>query len=114
MDDICFEEVYDDETGQWIEQDVADGTLLEVEPVWVPESELPALLEVFPEALKRREGRALLALSAADYPEDARLEPWLRQLRGKALPLSLLAEHFPGWEKDGPQTQKVRERLGSA
>lgn len=97
-----------------------DGTLnmLWVEAALVKRKDPPdmllALLEVFPEALKRREGRALLVLSAADYPEDARLEPWLRQLRGKALPLSLLSEHFPGWEKDGPQTQKIRKRLGSA
>ena len=76
-----------------------------------PPDMLLALLEVFPEALKRREGRALLALSAADCPGDVRLEPWLRQLRGKALPLSLLSEHFHGWEKDGPQTQKVQKRL---
>ena len=79
-----------------------------------PPDMLLALLEVFPEALKRREGRALLALSAADFPGDARLEPWLRQLRGKALPLSLLAEHFPGWEEDGAQTKKIKERLGIA
>ena len=76
-----------------------------------PPDMLLALLEVFPEALERRECRALLALSAADYPEDSRLEPWLRQLRGKALPLSLLSEHFPGWEKGGPQAKKIRERL---
>ena len=76
-----------------------------------PPDMLLALLEVFPDALKRREGRALLALSAADCPGDARLEPWLKQLRGKRLPLSLLSAHFPGWEKDGPQTLKVQKRL---
>lgn len=75
---------------------------------------LLALLELFPEALERREGRALLALSAADHPGDTRLEPWLNRLSGKCLPYSLLAEHFPGWEKDGPQVQKSRERSRSA
>ena len=76
-----------------------------------PPDMLLALLEHFPEALECREGRALLALSAADYPGDVRLDPWLDRLSGKRLPFSLLAEHFPGWEKDGPQTQKIRERL---
>lgn len=76
-----------------------------------PPDMLLALLEVFPEALERREGRALLALSATDHPGDVRLEPWLNRLSGKRLPLSLLAEHFPGWEKDGPQTLKIRKRL---
>ena len=75
-----------------------------------PPDMLLALLELFPEALEYREGRALLALSAADRPGDVRLDPWLDRLWGKRLPFSLLAEHFPGWEKDGPRTQKTRER----
>ena len=79
-----------------------------------PPDMLLALLEVFPEALAHRECRALLMLSAADFPEDSRLEPWLNRLSVKRLPFSLLAEHFPDWEKDGAKPRKIRERLGLA
>ena len=79
-----------------------------------PPDMLLALLELFPEALERQEGRALLALNAVRFPQEARLEPWLKRLRNKPIPLDLLDEHFAGWERDGINTRRLRERLGIA
>lgn len=72
---------------------------------------LLALLEAFPAATRRRECRALLLLSGANAPGDARLDPWLRRLKNRALPLELLEEHFPGWGPDGPMTRKAVQRI---
>lgn len=79
-----------------------------------PPDMLLALLDLFPEAIERQEGRALLALSGGNYPQDTRLEPWLEQLRSKSIPLELLDEHFAGWEKAGVNTRRLRTRMGIA
>ena len=54
-------DVYDDETGQWIEQDDGDESFLELELAWVQESDLLAMLEQRSSPFSRTEAFSLCA-----------------------------------------------------